>query len=139
MANAPSAFTKIMQNVLRLVLDKYAVVYLDDILIYSPNAAARQRSRSCPATIKRPHCLYANNDKCTLFTHEVKYLGHIINKDGISVDMGKTDKLRDWPVPASVKEVQSFLGLCNYFRRFIPKYSEIARPLTELTKKDKWH
>ena len=139
MANAPSAFSRLMQHVLRPVLDKCAVVYLDDILIYSPSAEQHAKDLATVLQLLRDHDLYANSEKCTLFTAEVKYLGHIINKSGISVDLDKTHKLREWPVPASVKEVQSFLGLCNYFRRFIPKYSEIARPLTDLTAKNKWH
>ena len=139
MANAPSAFTKIMQYVLKPVLGQCAVVYLDDILIYSPTPQQHEQDLAKVLQLLRDNNLFANAKKCTLFTHEVKYLGHIINEHGISVDLGKTAKLQDWPVPTNVKELQGFLGLCNYFRRFIPKYSEIARPLTNLTSKASWH
>jgi RNase H-like domain found in reverse transcriptase/Reverse transcriptase (RNA-dependent DNA polymerase)/Integrase zinc binding domain/Chromo (CHRromatin Organisation MOdifier) domain/Aspartyl protease len=139
MANAPSAFSKIMQHVLRSVLGRCAEVYLDDVMVFSSTPEQHQKDLATVLQLLRDHNLYANAKKCTLFTHEVKYLGHIINKDGISVDPGKTAKLRDWPVPTSVKELQAFLGLCNYFRRFIRSYSEVARPLTALTSKNAWH
>jgi RNase H-like domain found in reverse transcriptase/Reverse transcriptase (RNA-dependent DNA polymerase)/Integrase zinc binding domain/Chromo (CHRromatin Organisation MOdifier) domain/Integrase core domain/Aspartyl protease/Eukaryotic translation initiation factor 3 subunit G len=139
LANAPSAFSKIMQHVLRSVLGRCAQVYLDDCLVYSSTPEQHQKDLATVLQLLRDHNLFANADKCTLFTHEVKYLGHIISKDGIRVDPGKTAKLRDWPVPTSVKELQAFLGLCNYFRRFIQSYSEVARPLTALTSKNAWH
>jgi hypothetical protein len=90
-------------------------------------------------TLLEKHNLYANAKKCSLFVPKVKYLGHIVSADGISVDPSKTEKLRDWPVPTSVKELQAFLGLCNYFRRYIPHYSDLARPLTDLTAANRWH
>jgi len=139
MSNAVSAFSKIMQSVLRSVLGRCCVVYLDDILIYSANAAQHERDLSEVLQLLRDHNLYANAAKCTFFTHEIKYLGHIINKDGISVDMGKTRKVSEWPVPTCVKDLQGFLGLCNYFRRFIQNYSEIAAPLTAMTATGAWH
>jgi hypothetical protein len=139
MSNAVSAFSKIMQSVLRTVLGRCCVVYLDDILIYSANAAQHERDLSEVLQLLRDHNLYANAAKCTFFTHEIKYLGHIINKDGISVDMGKTNKVSEWPVPTCVKDLQGFLGLCNYFRRFIQNYSEIAAPLTAMTATGAWH
>jgi hypothetical protein len=139
LANAPSAFSKIMQQVLKPVLGRCAVVYLDDVLCFSATAEQHEVDLARVLQLLRDHNLYANAKKCTLFTHELKYLGHVINQHGISVDLGKTKKLQDWPVPTTVKELQSFLGLCNYFRRFIPHYSEIARPLTCLTNKNAWH
>ena len=139
MSNAVSAFSKIMQHTLRSVLGICAVVYLDDILVFSKTAEQHERDLGRVLSILRENNLYANATKCTLFTHEIKYLGHIINRDGISVDTGKIAAVQDWPVPTSVKELQGFLGLCNYFRRFIPKYSEIAVPLTDMTKLGNWH
>jgi hypothetical protein len=112
---------------------------MDDVLCFSPNAEQHQKDLSEILQLLRENNLYANAKKCTLFTHEVKYLGHIINKDGISVDPSKTSKVAEWPIPQTVKELQAFLGLCNYFRRFIQNYSEIARPLTNLTSKNAWH
>ena len=128
-----------MQQVLRPVLGHCAVVYLDDILIFSPTAEQHVKDLSKVLQLLRQHNLYANADKCTLFTHEIQYLGHIISNKGISVDPAKTASLQNWPVPSNVTELQSFLGLCNYFRRFIPGYSEIAAPLTGMTGKNKWH
>jgi hypothetical protein len=114
-------------------------VYLDDVIIHSPTAEQHEKDLATVLALLKKHNLLLNAKKCTLFTPEVKYLGHIINKDGIKVDPGKTNKVQEWPIPKTLKELQSVLGLCNYFRRFIPKYSEIARPLTQLTSKNAWH
>lgn len=70
--------------------------------------------------------------KCTLFAKEVEYLGRIISSKGVSTDPKKVKSLRDWPVPTTAKEMRSFLGLCGYYRRFIEKYAEKAKPLTDL-------
>jgi hypothetical protein len=127
-----------MQGVLAPVLGRCAELYLDDILIWSRTAEEHEMHLTEVLTLLRKHNLYANAKKCSLFVPEVKYLGHIISADGISVDPSKTTKLREWPVPTSVKELQAFLGLCNYFRRFIPHFSELAKPLTDLTAKGRW-
>lgn len=75
--------------------------------------------------------------KCTLFAKEVEYLGQVISSKGVSTDPKKVRSVRDWPVPSTVKEVRSFLGLSGYYRRFIEKYAEKAKPLTHLTENNK--
>jgi len=139
LANAPSVFTKVMQNTLRTVLGRCAVVYLDDILIYSPTADQHEKDLAEVLSLLRANQLYANGKKSTLFLPQVKYLGHIVSGEGIKVDPHKTATVSDWPEPTNLKDLQRFLGLCNYFRRFVPKYSEVARPLTRLTGKDAFH
>ena len=139
LSNAPSVFTKVMQNVLRPVLGRCACVYLDDCLCYSPSAEQHERDLAEILTLLRSHNLYANAKKCQLFLREVKYLGHILSGHGIQVDSAKTAVVSDWPEPTNLKDLQRFLGLANYFRRFVPKYSEVARPLTRLTGKDAFH
>jgi hypothetical protein len=139
LANAPSAFTKLMQQILAPVLGRFATLYLDDCLVHSRTAEEHEEHLAQVLQLLRDHDLYANAKKCTLFTHRIKYLGHIIDEHGISVDPGKTAKLEGWPVPTTLKELQSFLGLCNYFRKFVPSYSEIARPLTRLTAAGAFH
>jgi predicted aspartyl protease len=139
LANAPSMFSKLMQDILRPVLGTFATIYMDDCLCFSRTAEEHEEHLAQVLQLLRDHDLYANAKKCTLFTHRIKYLGHIIDQNGISVDPAKTAKLKDWPAPTTLKELQSFLGLCNYFRRFVPSYSDVARPLTRLTGKNAFH
>ena len=80
--------------------------------------------------------MYGNMAKCEFFKESVEYLGHVISSKGIATDPKKIESMKQWPVPTNLKEMQSFLGLCNYYRRFIEGYSKIAAPLTDLTHKD---
>ena len=79
--------------------------------------------------------MYVKAEKCALFLESVEFLGHKIDKHGIHVEAGKIKAIVDWPEPKSLVEVQSFLGLCNYYRKFIVRFSELATPLTLLTRK----
>ena len=80
--------------------------------------------------------MYGNMAKCEFFKESVEYLGHVISSKGIATDPKKIESMKQWPVPTNLKEMQSFLGLCNYYQRFIKGYSKIAAPLTDLTHKD---
>ena len=82
------------------------------------------------------HKLYLKESKCSLFLDRVNFLGHVVSAQGVSMESGKVDAIKAWPVPKTVTHVQQFLGLCNYYRRFILRFSEIASPLTLLTRKD---
>jgi hypothetical protein len=139
LANAPSVFQKVMQQVLQPVLGRCAAVYLDDVICWSPSAEQHEKDLCEILSLLRTHQLYANSKKCKLFLPEVKYLGHLVSGAGIKVDPEKTSVVANWQEPDNLKDLQRFLGLCNYFRRFVPKYSEVARPLTRLTGKDAFH
>jgi len=135
LTNAPAAFQAFIQDTLRDLLDIICVVYLDDILIFSRTQEEHDThvklvlDRLCDAH------LCANPAKCEWDKSEVEYLGYIIGADGIKMNPKKLDTIVSWPKPTSIKEVQSFLGFANFYRRFIDGYSRIALPLTDLTRK----
>jgi hypothetical protein len=116
-------------------LDKFVVVFIDDILIYSKNEAEHAKHLHIVLQRLRDHKLYAKFSKCEFWLDSVKFLGHTISKDGISMDRSKVQDVMDWKPPKSVHQIRSFLGLAGYYRRFIPDFSRIAKPMTELLKK----
>jgi hypothetical protein len=116
-------------------LDKFVVVFIDDILIYSKSEAEHAKHLRIVLQRLRDHKLYAKFSKCEFWLDSVKFLGHTISKDGISVDPSKVKEVLDWKPPKSVHQIRSFLGLAGYYRRFIPDLSRIAKPMTELLKK----
>src|SRR3954467_11121149 len=134
--NAPATFQALVQDILRPLLDSCVIVYIDDILIYSRNDQEHVQHIRQVLEILRKHKMYGNMAKCEFFKESVEYLGHVISSKGIATDPKKVEAVKQWPVPTNIKEVQSFLGLCNYYRRFIEGYSKIAAPLTDLTYKD---
>ena len=115
-------------------LDKFIVVYLDDILVYSKNEEHVEHLRLILAKL-REHKLYAKYSKCKFWLPEVTYLGHVISKDGIAVTPERIQAILDWTPPNTVKQVRSFLGLASYCRCFIENFSKIAKPLTNLLHK----
>ena len=136
LTNAPATFQALVQDVLRPLLDISVIVYIDDILIYSQNDQDHAHHVRQVLELLRQHKLYGTMAKCEFFKDSVEYLGHVISAQGIATDPKKVEAIREWPTPANLKELQSFLGLCNYYRRFIQDYSKIATPLTNLTHKD---
>ncbi|TMC24502.1 MAG: hypothetical protein E6J34_00380, partial [Chloroflexi bacterium] len=136
LTNAPATFQALVQDVLRPLLDVSVIVYIDDILIYSQNDADHSYHIRQVLELLRQHKLYGTIAKCEFFKDSVEYLGHIILAQGIATDPKKVEIIRTWPQPTNLKELQSFLGLCNYYRRFVADYSKIAAPLTDLTHKD---
>jgi hypothetical protein len=116
-------------------LDKFVVVFIDDILIYSKREAEHAKYLRIVLQRLRDHKLYAKFSNCEFWLDSVKFLGHTISKDGISVDPSKVQEVMDWKPPKSVHQIRSFLGLAGYYRRFIPDFSRIANPMTELLKK----
>jgi hypothetical protein len=116
-------------------LDKFVVVFIDDILIYSKNESEHAKHLRIVFQRLRDHKLYAKFSKCEFWLDSVKFLGHTISKDGTSVDPSKVQKVMDWKPPKSVHQIRSFMGLACYYRRFIPNFSRIAKPMTELLKK----
>lgn len=136
LTNAPAAFQAFIQDVLRDILDICCVVYLDDILIFSRTQEEHDRHVRLVLDHLRAAGLCANPAKCEWDRSEVEYLGFIISADGIKMNPKKLTTIVDWPEPSSVKDIQSFLGFTNFYRRFIDHYSEITVPLTRLTRKD---
>lgn len=135
LTNAPAAFQHFMNDILRDILDVYVIVYLDDILVYSKNKEEHESHVREVLRRLREHHLYLKISKCFLGVDTVPYLGMIISPQGISMDNEKVKAVQEWPQPKSVKDVQSFLGFANFYRRFIPDFSSIARPLHDLTRK----
>jgi hypothetical protein len=111
------------------------VVFIDDILIYSKNLEDHARHLHVILQRLRNHHLYAKFSKCEFWLDTVKFLGHTISSDSISVDPCKVQEVLDWKPPTSVHQIHSFLGFAGYYRRFIPDFSRIAKPMTELLKK----
>ena len=114
-------------------LHKFVVVYLDDILIFSTTPAEHLDHLRIVLDILRENEFYAKFAKCEFNKPEVKFLGHIVGREGIKVNPQKVAVVRDWPVPRTVTDVRQFLGLTNYFRKFIQGYSSMAAPLSDLT------
>ena len=135
LTNAPAYFMYLMNSVFMNELDKFVVVFIDDILIYSKNEEEHGEHLRVVLQRLRDHKLYAKFSKCEFWLTSVKFLGHTISKDGISVDPSKVQEVMDWKPPKSVHQIRSFLGLAGYYRRFIPDFSRIAKPMTELLKK----
>jgi hypothetical protein len=135
LTNAPAYFMYLMNSVFMPELDKFVVVFIDDILIYSKTLEDHAKHLHSVLQHLRDHRLYAKFSKCELRLDTVKFLGHTISKDGISVDPSKVQEVMDWKTPISVHYICSFLGLACYYRCFIPDFSRIAKPMTELLKK----
>lgn len=132
--NAPSVFSQLMATVLQ-GLGHFAVAYLDDILIFSQDAQTHKQNILTVLQRLADHNLKLKLSKCFFFQSETKYLGFVINDKGIKPDPDKVQVIRSMQEPSSTRQVRGFIGLCSYYRRFIPNFSEIAKPLINLTKK----
>jgi predicted metallopeptidase len=135
LTNAPAYFMYLLNSVFMMELDKFVVVFIHDILIYSKSEKDHTKHHRVVLQRLRDHKLYAMFFKCEFWFKSVKFLGHTISHDGISVHPSKVQEVMDWKPPKSVHQIRSFLGLAGYYRRFIPDFSRIAKPMTELLKK----
>lgn len=135
LSNAPAAFQRFMNDIFSDLLDVHVTIYLDDILVYSDDPAEHTKHVREVLRRLRKHGLYARPDKCRFSSDSVEYLGFILSKDGLKMDPTKVQSIRDWPEPRKIKDIQSFLGFANFYRRFISDYSDIVVPLTRLTRK----
>src|SRR4051794_27264544 len=137
LTNAPAYFMNMMNKVFMEFLDKFVVIFIDDILVYSKSKEEHEGHLRLILEKLREHKLYAKFSKCEFWLEEVGFLGHVMTKDGAAVDPAKVSAVTEWESPKSVKEVRSFLGLAGYYRRFIENFSKVAKPMTELLKEDK--
>ncbi|KAL0305166.1 UNVERIFIED_CONTAM: Retrovirus-related Pol polyprotein from transposon [Sesamum calycinum] len=135
LTNAPATFSTMMNQVLHGFLDEFVVVYLDDIVVYSGTLAEHVEHLRQVLTRLREHELYAKVSKCSFAQETISFLGHIVERGRIRMDPKKVQAIEEWRPPSDVHELRSFLGLANYYRRFVKGYSEIARPMTDLLKK----
>lgn len=136
LANAPAMFQRIMQSVLGDKLNRSAMVYIDDIVIFSPTWEDHLRDVEEVLTCLRNHKFQVKRSKCQFGASEIAFLGHIVNGEGVKPDPENIAAIVDCPAPSNLTQVLSFLGLANYYRKFIEGFAEMARPLHDLTKKD---
>jgi hypothetical protein len=137
LTNAPAYFMYLMNKVFIEYLDKFVVVFIDDILVYSRGEEEHEEHLCLALQKLREHKLYAKLSKCDFWMKQIAFLGHVISKGGISVDPSQVQDVLSWNVPMSVGDIRSFLGLAGYYRWFIEGFSKISKPMTELLEKDK--
>lgn len=135
LTNGPATYQRYMNDILFEFLDVFCTAYLDDIIIYSENILEHEEHVKAVLDCLRQADLQADIKKCEFGVDETKYLGFIVTTKGIKVDPEKVAVIKNWMTPTNVKAVQSFLGFCNFYRRFIRNYGVIAKPLTKLTRK----
>ena len=137
LTGGPASWQHFINDVLFEYLDKFCTAYLDDILIYSRNLKQHRQHVRGVLTKLREAGIQADVDKCEFHVTETKYLGLIISTDGIKMDPEKIKAIMEWSVPTCLREVRSFIGFCNFYRRFIRGFSKLAGPLNALAKKDR--
>ncbi|KAI2663045.1 Transposon Tf2-6 polyprotein [Labeo rohita] len=135
LANSPSYFQAFVNEVFRDMLNRWVIVYIDDILIFS--SSYTEHVHHVRAVLNRliQHQLYAKEEKCQFHQEKISFLGYVISPEGVAMDDSKVNAVRDWPRPKTLKELQRFLGFSNFYRRFIRNFSTIAGPLTSMVKK----
>ncbi|GJU15419.1 putative reverse transcriptase domain-containing protein [Tanacetum coccineum] len=133
LTNAPAVFMDLMNRVCKPYLDKFVIVFIDDILIY-PNSEEEHEEHL--KLILELEELYAKFSKCEFWLSKVQFLGHVIDSEDIHVDPSKTESIKDWESPKTPIKIHQFLGLAGYYRRFIEGFSKIAKPMTKLTQKN---
>jgi hypothetical protein len=141
LTNALVYFMYLMNKVFMEYLDKFVVVFINDILVYSRSEEEHEDHLCLVLQKLQDHKLDAKLSKCEFWLKQVTFLGHVISKGGISVDPSKIEDVLSWKAPTNVRDIRSFLGLAGYYRRFIEGFSKISKPMTELLEKDmkfKW-
>jgi hypothetical protein len=136
LTNAPAIFMNLMNEIFMPYLDKFVIVFIDDILIYSKNKEDHAKHLRIALQVLREHQLYAKFSKCEFWLDQVEFLGHVISKEGIAMNPSKVQSVLDWQAPTNVKEVRGFLGMARYYQRFIEGFSKIAGPMTKLLRKN---
>ncbi|KAL0154036.1 hypothetical protein M9458_050695, partial [Cirrhinus mrigala] len=135
LANSPSFFQAFINDVFRDMLNRWVIVYIDDILVYSNTYD--EHITHVRAVLQRliSHQLYAKEEKCEFHLDKISFLGYVISPEGVSMDEQKVNAVLNWPRPKTLKELQRFLGFSNFYRRFIRHFSTVAAPLTAMVKK----
>ncbi|XP_038991121.1 uncharacterized protein LOC120114215 [Hibiscus syriacus] len=137
LTNAPATICTLMNKVLQPFLDHFVVVYLDDIVVYSKTLEEHVEHLRRVFQVLRENELYVKEEKCSFAQKEVSFLGHVVRGGKLQMEKDKIRAIDEWKPPTKVTELQAFLGLANYYQRFVKGYSKIATPLTELLKKNK--
>lgn len=133
LCNAGATFERLMEKVLSNLSWNICMVYLDDIIILSKTFEEHiENLRQVFERLKSAN-LKMNLKKCCILQKQVSFLGHVLSENGISTDPSKLESIKNWPVPKLLKDIRSFLRLCSYYRKFVPKFADIARPLHKLT------
>jgi hypothetical protein len=137
LTNAPTYFMYLMNKVFMEYMDKFIVVSIDDILIFSKMEEEHEKHLRLELEKLRSNKLYTKFSKCEFWLTKVAFLGHVISAGGVSVDPGKVKHVLNWMPPTTASKIQSFLGLAGYYRQFIKDFSKIAKPMTKLLEKNK--
>jgi hypothetical protein len=135
LTNAPSTFIRLMNEVLRAFIGKFMVVYFGDILIYSKSIDEYIDHLRAIFNALCDARLFGNIEKCTFCIDRVSFLGYVVTPQGIEVDQAKVEDIHGWPIPQTLSQVRSLLGLASFYHHFVKDFSTIAAPLNELTKK----
>ncbi|GKA30836.1 putative reverse transcriptase domain-containing protein [Tanacetum coccineum] len=137
LTNAPTVFMDLINRVCKPYLDKFVIVFIDDILVYSKDEEEHGKHLKIILELLKKERLYAKFSKCDFWLDSVQFLGHVIDRSGVHVDPAKIEAIKSWAAPTTPTEVRQFLGLAGYYRRFIEGFSLISKPLTKLTQKNK--
>ncbi|GJU15541.1 putative reverse transcriptase domain-containing protein [Tanacetum coccineum] len=137
LTNAPAMFMDLMNRVCKPYLDKFMIVFIDDILIYSKDKEEHGEHLKIILELLKKEQLYAKFSKCDFWLDSVQFLVHVIDNKGVHVDPAKIEAIQNWAASTTPTEVRQFLGMVGYYRRFIKGFSMISKPLTKLTQKDK--
>ena len=132
LTNAPATFQRLMESCLGELHLNWCIIYLDDIIVFSRTQEEHVHRLKAVTSKLREAGLKLKPTKCDLFKQQINYLGHVVSKEGVSTDPDKIAAVTEWPQPTTVTEVRSFLGFVSYYRRFIPNFSKVAKPLNQL-------
>nr|GEY71130.1 putative reverse transcriptase domain-containing protein [Tanacetum cinerariifolium] len=137
LTNMPAVFMDLMNRVCKPYLDKFVIVFIDDILIYSMNKEDHEEHLKTILVLLKSEKLYAKFSKCDFWLKSIHFLGHVIDSDGVHVNSAKVEAIRNWSAPTTPTKVRQFLGLAGYYQIFIEGFSLISKPLSKLTQKNK--
>ena len=138
LTNAPANFQRLMESCLGELHLNWCIIYLDDIIVFSRTPEEHLHRLKAVFNKLKAAGLKLKPSECDMFKQQINYLGHVVSKEGVSTDPEKIKAVTEWPQPTMVTEVRSFLGFVNYYRRFIPNFSKVAKPLNKLLQNLEW-